>query len=170
MKARYLSFLLLGFLSFLVWSDSKGQQAEAAQSQAFDKALVTLKINGDTALFILLAEDGTVNRMGNGSLASDHDMYIGRQPEPLFARFIGRITPQLLEHQGAYELPNRAGAHCELTLLLGSRGSNRSAGFKYIYGSESQGPPPEIADLIRYAVELTKPWYEQQKRSANARK
>ena len=161
----------MGFLSFFGLPESKGQQPEAVPSAAFDKALVTLKINGDTALFILLAEDGTVNRMGNGSLTnSDHEMYIGRQPEPLFARFIDRITPQMLEHQGAYELPNRVGANCELTLLLGYRDSKRSAGFKFIYGSESQGPPPEIVELVRYAAEVTTPWHEQQKRIAKAKK
>jgi hypothetical protein len=164
-------FLLMGLLSFLGYSKSKSQQAQSPPASEFDKALVTLKVNNDTALFMLLAEDGTVNRMGDGSTTNtDREMFIGRHPEPLFARFISRITPDLLEHQGAYDLPNRKGANCELTLLLGYRGSERSAGFKFIYGSESQGPPREIAELVRYAAELTTPWHEAQKRIAKSEK
>lgn len=167
----------MGLLSFFGCSKPKAQQPRATPppvSQApseFDKALVTLKINNDTALFILLAEDGTVNRMGDGSLTNtDREMFIGLNREPLFARFIARITPEMLQHQGAYELPNRQGADCELTLLLGYRGSERSAGFKFIYGSESQGPAREIGELVRYAAELTTPWHEEQKRIAKTRK
>lgn len=171
MKTTRLALLLMGLLSFFGCSKPKGQQTQATPASEFDKALVTLKVNDDTALFILLAEDGTVNRMGNGSaINTDHLMFIGRHSEPLFARFIARITPELLQHQGAYELPNRKGATCELTLLLGYRGSERSAGFKFIYGSQSQGPGREIAELVRYAEELTTPWHEEQKRIARTQK
>lgn len=142
-------------------------QAAETPSSEFDKVLVTLKIKDDTALFILLAEDGTVNRMGDGSASTEkHDMFIGINREPLFGRFMVRVTPEMLMQQGAYEVPHREGAKCELTLLLGYRGSEKVAGFKFIYGAESQGPPREIADLVRYAVELTTPWHEEQKRAA----
>jgi hypothetical protein len=167
----------MGLLSLFGCSKAKTRQPEATLppvSQAlseFDKALVTLKVNNDTALFILLAEDGTVNRMGDGSISNtDHEMFIGLNREPLFARFMSRVTQEMLKHQGAYELPNRKGANCELTLLLGYRGSERSAGFKFIYGSESQGPPREIAELVRYAAELTTPWHEEQRRAAKTNK
>jgi hypothetical protein len=137
----------------------------------FDKVLIDLRIDGKTALFILLTEDGTVNRMGSGCKGNtDRGMFIGRNREPLFSRFMARITPELLRNQGAYELPNREGAECELTLLCGYRGSERSAGFQFIYGSESQGPPREIAELVEYAAELTTPWHEEQKRIAGEAK
>ena len=131
-----------------------------------------LKINNNTALFILLADDGTMNRMGDGSLTNDdHQMFIGiNREQPLFSRFVSRISPEMLKEQGAYELPNRKGAECELTLLLGYRGSDRTAGFKFVYGAESQGPPRDISDLVRYAAELTAPWHEEQKRMAKTMK
>jgi hypothetical protein len=31
------------------------------------------------------------------------------------------------------------------------------------YGSESQGPPPEVCEFVVAAVEATDPWFEQQK-------
>lgn len=161
----------MGLLSLFGCSKSKTEQASQTPVSDFDKALITLKINKDTALFILLAEDGTVNRMGDGSISSrNEDMFIGVSKKPLFNRFVARITPEMLKQQGAYDLPNRKGAGCELTLLLGYRGSERVAGFKFVYGAESQGPPHEIAELIRYAVELTAPWHEEQKRAVKAAK
>jgi hypothetical protein len=161
----------MGLLSLIGCSKSKTEQASPAPSSEFDKALITLKINKDTALFILIAEDGTVNRMGDGSLSSANaDVFIGINREPLFSRFVARITPEMLVQQGAYDVPNRKGAECELTILLGYRGSERSAGFKFVYGAESQGPPREIAELVRYAAELTAPWHEEQKRAAKTKK
>ena len=97
-------------------------------------------------------------------------MFIGLSRDSLFARFIARITPEMLKDQGGYELPNRMGDNCELTLLLGIRNSERNAGFKFIYGAESQGPPREIAELVRYAVELTAPWLEEQRRLIKTKK
>jgi hypothetical protein len=161
----------MGLLSLFGCSKSKAEKSPRTPPSDFDKALITLKINKDTALFILLAEDGTVNRMGDGSITNDdHEMFIGMNREPLFSNFMTRINPRMLERQGAYEFPNRKGADCELTLLLGYRGSERSAGFKFVYGAESQGPPHEIAELVRYAAELTAPWHEEQKRIARTRK
>lgn len=173
MRTLSLTFLLMGLLGFFGCSKSTSKTAQSNQPPVsdFDKALVTLKINQDTALFILLAEDGTVNRMGDGSLAKeDRDMFIGINREPLFNRFIARVTPEMLKQKGAYQVPNHKGAECELILLLGYRGSEKVAGFKFLYGSESQGPPPEIADLVRYALELTNPWHEEQKRQTKAAK
>jgi hypothetical protein len=161
----------MGLLSLFGCSKPEAAQTSQTLPSDFDKVLITLKIKNDTALFILLAEDGTVNRMGDGSITNDdHEMFIGINREPLFGRFIVRITPEMLKQQGAYELPDRKGANCELTLLLGYRGSDRSAGFKFVYGAESQGPPREISELVRYAVELTAPWHEEQKRMAKTKK
>jgi hypothetical protein len=161
----------MGLLSFLGCSKPKAKHHEATPPPVshalseFATALITLKVNGETALLILLAEDGSVNRMGNGSVTNtDHVLVIGVNSEPLFARFMARVTPEMLRYQGAYEFPNRKGANCELTILLGYRGGDRSGGFGFLYGSESQGPPRDIAELVRYAVELTTPWQEETKR------
>jgi hypothetical protein len=37
---------------------------------------------------------------------------------------------------------------------------------KWRYGSESQGPPPEVCQFVVDAVEATDPWFEQQKAMA----
>src|SRR5207244_13397987 len=47
---------------------------------------ITLQVNGESALFILLAEDGTLNRLGTGSAQNqEHDMFIGVTGEPIFS-------------------------------------------------------------------------------------
>jgi hypothetical protein len=165
MRLTHFILLIMGLLSFIGCS-----KPEPQKNSEFDKALVSLKINDDVALFILLAEDGTVNRMGSGSITNtDRTMFIGINHEPLFSKFLARITPEMLQQQGGYEVPNRKGAECELKILLGYRGSERTAGFKFIYGAESQGPPREISELVRYAAALTEPWHEEQKRTAKAK-
>jgi hypothetical protein len=63
-------------------------------------------------------------------------------------------------------MPERQGASCELTVMFGYRGSARSAGFRFLYGAESEGPPSEMGELVRYAIELTTPWHEEQRRMA----
>lgn len=135
----------------------------------FDKVVITLEVNGDIALFILLAEDGLVNRMGSGTINNcDREMFIGRSPEPLCDRLMARFDFDLLAHRGRYELPDRQGAHCELSVLFGCRQDRTSLGFEFVYGSESEGPLPEIADFVRHAAELTAPWHEERKRAAQA--
>jgi len=134
-----------------------------------DKVSITLRVNDDLLLGILMADDGSINRTGTGVLGSDdRDMYIGLSQEPLFARFMTRITPELLAHQGEFQSSTRKGATCELTIVLGYRGVDRAGGFRFVYGSESDGPPGEICALVRYAVELTTPWHEAQKRLTGA--
>jgi hypothetical protein len=168
MRITFLIALLVGIFSLLGCSKT---ELPPPSSPDFDKVLITLKINNNTALFILMSEDGTVNRMGSGSITdNDREMFIGINREPLFNRFIARVTPEMIKHQGVYDLPNRKGAECELTLLLGYRGSDRSAGFKFLYGSESQGPPTEISNLVQYATELTRPWHEEQKLTSKTKK
>ena len=35
----------------------------------------------------------------------------------------------------------------------------------FLYGSESEGPPEHVRDLVRAAVRETNPWYEDFKRN-----
>jgi hypothetical protein len=51
---------------------------------------------------------------------------------------------------------------CELTVGFKKAGGEELM-TAWQYGSESQGPPPEICNFVIAAVEATTPWYEQQK-------
>ena len=76
----------------------------------FDKVLVVLTIDGAQCLFILLACDGTVNRMGDGSIGcTDNNMFVGRSSELLFSQFLASVNPAMLARKGTYDIPNPAG-------------------------------------------------------------
>ncbi|MBN2358938.1 MAG: hypothetical protein JXR83_05760 [Deltaproteobacteria bacterium] len=123
---------------------------------------VSLDIAGRRSLFVLLSEDGSINRMGTGSPASpDNDLYIGAGQSALFTSFLERVPEEIFAFQGRYEVRERTGAECELAILFGTR-ANETVGFEFRYGAESEGPPREICDLVRAAVDVTDHWYREQ--------
>lgn len=147
-----------------------GKKSSSGPLARFDKVLASLTIDGAQALYVLLAEDGTVNRLGDGSIdCSDRDMLIGRTSEPLFAEFMAAVDPAIFAHKGAYDIAKKEAKLCELRLLFGLRGSDACEGFQFRYGLDSQGPPKEIRDLVVKAVALTNAWHAQQKTNAKSK-
>ncbi len=125
--------------------------------------MISLLVAEQQSLFILLSADGSINRMGTGSIHNpDRDMFIGIVTNNLFDQVKEVIDPEWFEHAGGYDLPNKKGVMCELTTIFKfTDGSEKGLQFKY--GSESQGPPSDIGNYVRKAVEITNSWYEQQK-------
>ena len=134
---------------------------------------VSLEVGAEKTLFILLSEDGTINRMGIGEVSYlDHkSLYMGRTNEQLFSKLRSRLTDDLLPHMGRYDVEEKRGQPCRLRIALQfSDGSG--GGFEFNYGSESPGPPQELLDFVRAAIEVTDPWYrvfEQNSRSSQER-
>ena len=130
---------------------------------------ITLEIDGDKALFVLLANDGTVNRLGTGAIDnSENSLFIGITNPPLIHKVKNSLTDEMLEHMGGYKIPDQKGASCRLS--IGFQFSNgEENGFGFHYGAESQGPPGQIIELVIAAVEATEPWYNEQKELANQR-
>lgn len=128
-----------------------------------DAIMVSLKVNGETVLFVLLAADGTANRMGTGSVYNQEwDMFIGLTNGEMFHQLRSRVDPTWFDRLGGYELPNRIGQECEL--MVGFRlAEGKETGLMFKYGSESQGPPGDVCDFVKAAVEITQPWLETQK-------
>lgn len=125
---------------------------------------ITLTVEDEQALFILLSGDGTVNRAGTGATDNtENDLFIGRTSPEMFEALKSRIRPETLQWNGGYAAPDPKGQTCELTVgFMYDDGSE--SGCRFRYGSESQGPPRELCELVRAAVEITNPWYEEQKR------
>jgi len=126
--------------------------------------LVTLLVGGEQVLFIMLGSDGSINRLGTGSVSNtERDMFIGQTSPEVFEQLRGKITEELLRWGGqSRSAPEKRGKVCKLTRgFKEAEGQELMTGWQY--GSESQGPPPEVSDFVVAAVEATTPWYEQQK-------
>jgi hypothetical protein len=126
--------------------------------------LVTLFEGGEQSLFILLDAEGLVNRMGNGSVDDiEREMFIGKADLDLFQQLHAKLTPEVLQWFGQQlEAPQMRGKICELTVTL-KQADGRELMTAWRYGSQSQGPPPEVRDFVVAAIDATDPWFEQQK-------
>ena len=133
-----------------------------------DAVQISLKVGRKEkqALFILLASDGSINRLGSGAVNNrDQVLYIGKTEKPLFGKLMTRINNEFLSYMGGYEAEEIKGAVCELMIQF--RFVNGHAnGFVYRYGANAGGPPQPICDFVNKAAELTDPWHEEQKKLA----
>jgi hypothetical protein len=133
--------------------------------EEFDAVVISLEVNEQPALFVLLAADRTVNRIGTGALDNvEKALFIGATADNLFEKFMQKVSEDMFEHAGCYAQPEPKGQPCKLTMAF--RRPKDPVGFEFSFGSESEGPPEELAELVKYAAELTEPWYEKQKQMA----
>ncbi len=123
---------------------------------------LSLKVDEELSLYALVAADGSINRLGTGTIDNtEKDMFIGviSDPKP-FQTLRAQISPDLFKWIGGRADPSPKGKICELTMwLFLPNKEERTINFKY--GSESIGPPPEVCQLVLAAIDVTNPWYEQ---------
>lgn len=139
---------------------------ESVNTSSIQAILVTLKIGEEQSLFILLAADGTINRMGNGSERIECDLFIGKTSRDAFQAALGHAQPVFDEWLGGFVDPNPGGKVCQLQVGFQSS-DGREHMSQWEYGSRSQGPPPEVTGLVIAAVEATEPWFAEQKQMAD---
>jgi hypothetical protein len=123
---------------------------------------MSLKVDEQLSSFALLAADGSINRLGTGTIENtEKEMFIGGISDPkLFQNLRAQISPELFTWIGGRADPNPKGTVCELTSWL-FLSSKEQRGIYSKYGSQSLGPPPEVSRLVIATVELTDPWYEE---------
>ena len=122
---------------------------------------ITLKVEDDLSLLVLVAADGSINRLGTGTVNNtEKEMCIGVTDPKLFENIRPHLNSDVIRWVGARADQAPKGKICELTIwLFFANKEQRAIYFKY--GSESMGPPPEISRLILTAIEITNPWYEE---------
>jgi hypothetical protein len=132
---------------------------------------ISLQIGNQPSLFLLLSEDGSINRMGSGTADNaERDLFIGKTDPAIFKTARSHLTKEMLHTLGqGYNAPEPRGASCELTITFKFEDGS-SNGIAYRYGSESEGPPQDVADFVIAAVRQTDPWYDQFRRNALRRK
>jgi hypothetical protein len=122
---------------------------------------ITLKVEEDLSLLVLLAADGSINRLGTGTVNNtEKEMFIGVADPNLFETIRPHINSDVIRWIGGRADQSPKGKICELTIwLFLPNKEERVIYFKY--GSESVGPPPEVSRLVLAAIDVTNPWYEQ---------
>ena len=94
-------------------------------------------------------------------------MHIGSVDKAVFETVLLKATDSLLSWCGEGRAhPQPKGQTCEMTLIfMHSDDSEKVMLWKY--GSESQGPPPEVCAFVSACVEATEPWYQAQRSKVN---
>lgn len=131
---------------------------------SFEAISISLQREGQPLLTLFVARDGTTKRMGSGTDSEEREMFVGLSSAHVFTKIESHLTESMLSHPGRFKDPNPKGRICNLTVIFTR--AEGDVGVEFVYGSESMGPPREIVDLVTAAVELTDPWYEEQKELA----
>src|SRR5215475_5927081 len=185
MKSLFISLAALAIIVIIVLRLLLGRIASnpedvAGESKAsilpkdiseIDAFTISLDIGEQSPLFILLAADGTINRMGTGTPENaERDLFIGKADHAIFESVRSHLTREMIGSLGqGYGMRNPQGQRCKLTLTFKFK-NGMSSGLVFLYGSESAGPPKHVADFVRTAVAQTDPWYEEFRQKALRRK
>jgi hypothetical protein len=139
------------------------EHASSPEDPVVSAIFIKLEVGGQHSLFVLLAADGSINRRGSGApWDDDGHLYIGITEAGLFKSLASTVNPGWFKLSSQrFTMPDPRGALCLLTVGLTTGVGERI--FEFEYGSDSQGPPPDIAQLVSSAVVLTEPWYESSK-------
>ena len=128
---------------------------------------ITLDVSEKPSLFVLVSSDGTINRMGTGTLENtEQELFIGKGDPAIFKAVRGHFTEAMRQLSGqTFESTALRGTPCKLTITFQFK-DGTSSGFAFLYGSESAGMPEDIAEFVRAAVRETHPWYAKFKQDA----
>ena len=168
---RLVKMSMIGRASFLLailLLNAIGVFATAKKLEDIQTIAISIKVEQQPSLFILLSADGTINRLGTGTVDNkEKTLIIDMTKDGYFQKLRSKVNPSWFRNLGVYDIPGKMGKKVELVIFFvfndGSEGN-----LKFLYGSESQGPPQEIGQFIYAAVDLTNPWYESWKAKRKA--
>jgi hypothetical protein len=70
------------------------------------------------------------------------------------------VDENVFNYTGVIKQPGIAGVESRLSIIFQAR-NNVDYSFRVVYGSESQGPPKELAGILINAVKITEAWYQE---------
>jgi hypothetical protein len=125
---------------------------------------ISLDANKRTYVYIRLSEDGTINRMGNGSVHETQPVMIaGRVSTPVFRSFMDQLSDHVFDRFGDLMAPGPwKGDPGKLTFVFRVK-TGEVFSVSFSYGLESVGPPQVYRDAIVTALKLTEDWYQREK-------
>lgn len=118
---------------------------------------ISLRVDGEPHLLIMLDAGGHVKRMGFSALSKYEDVVATGAEAGLFEEFTGSVPQGLLARAGVYRDPGTEGARCEWRIEF--EGETGAARFDLTYCAGSAGLPPAMAALVDRAERLTDSWY-----------
>lgn len=148
--------------------ESSAEGAAGSRKTAdIDALSITLDVNDKPSLYVMLAADGTINRMGSGTWEnSGGGLFIGKIDPAVFEAARVQVSEAILGLVGqTFQHQNPRGAPCKLSLNFHFKDGS-SNGLAFLYGSESEGVPKEVADYVTAVVRATASWYEKFKRTS----
>jgi hypothetical protein len=126
-----------------------------------DKVLITLEVGEKTCLFILLGKDGILHRKGDGNPVHDLPLQRGVSKLKHFDAFMMTVNEGIFAYSGVRRQPDIMGEICRLTIIF--QGPNDvDFPFRVVYGSDSDGPPRELVEILINAVKITEGWYQEE--------
>jgi hypothetical protein len=127
------------------------------------QTLITLEVGKTQVSLILLSEDGSINRKGDGKPnCNDNNFFIGKTKDKIFEQLKPLINEEMQDFLGkSFDIPEKKGRVCNLKILFKSGESE--TGVQFYYGEFSQGPPTVFKNFTIKAIELTENWHQQQK-------
>jgi hypothetical protein len=136
-----------------------------------DAVAVDLTIDTERSLYIILAADGSIKRMGTGDIDKpEKELFIGKTEPAIFEEVRTRLNEEMLKaRRDMFQARGARGAVCKLIVSFKFKdGIPGNLGF--VYGADSEGPPEDVAEFVRTAVRLTDPWYEKFKQAVAAQR
>jgi hypothetical protein len=88
-------------------------------------------------------------------------MYIGKSDGLAYAKAASLSEEVINQWLGSYAAPNQSGSPCRLVVGFKARGGEELIS-DWEYGTESQGPPPDISRLVVAIVMATDNWHQAQ--------
>ena len=168
MKIFVITLAALAVVVIIVVRLLRGRFPRASDIRAFT---ISLDVEKKPALFILMSDDGSINRMGKGTTDdAERELFIGKTDPAIFKSVCSHLTRRMLKSVGqGHQMLQPLGVPCELTITFKFK-DGTSNGIGFAYGAESEGPPNDVAEFVATAVAKTDPWYEEFCRNALRRK
>jgi hypothetical protein len=122
---------------------------------------LSISINSDMFFFLMMDDQGTVNRMGpNDGTDGNGEMFIGQVDEKLFETLREKIPAESFDILGkTLEQPDREGDEVQLEMVLRIDGADQ--GFSIICNMQD-GIPDPFFTFFDDATKLTHDWHEKQ--------
>lgn len=134
------------------------------------KIRIDIISNDQSALSILMDNEGRISRQGSGILPADEFEVMSGNDGSIFSALIDAIDEKVFEHSGLYDHPDKAGQPITYSVAFLGEEPEISA-FEFRLGTETK----EVGELLPYfdqfiskAVMATNQWYEaEQAKAAN---